>query len=206
MIFSDTDPTVLTSGADMAKAQFHRNQRVWVETVGTWATIEKIVPAWAKGFDEPVRITYDVGLGREFLAHDLQTEEEVDDTPKVDGATWRLMRARNKWQSAEDCADHPYPGTFPVVVTDANDWGGWRVPGAEYDRDPRRIERQARLIAVAPRLLAMAREISALVAEGPDDAPLAIRNLADKAAALERYMDDIPAAPEGETPESQAAK
>jgi hypothetical protein len=172
MIFSDTDPTVLTSGADMAKAQFHRNQRVWVETVGTWATIEKIVPAWAKGFDEPVRITYDVGLGREFLAHDLQAEEEVDDTPKVDGATWRLMRARNKWQSAEDCADHPYPGTFPVVVTDANDWGGWRVPGAE----------------------------------GQDDAPLAIRNLADKAAALERYMDDIPAAPEGETPESQAAK
>ena len=52
----------------MAKAQFHRNQKVWVETVGTWAVIEKIVPIWAKGFDEPVRITYDVGLGREFLA------------------------------------------------------------------------------------------------------------------------------------------
>ena len=47
----------------MAKAQFHRNQKVWVETVGTWAVIEKIVPVWAKGFDEPVRITYDVGLG-----------------------------------------------------------------------------------------------------------------------------------------------
>jgi hypothetical protein len=116
------------------------------------------------------------------------------------------MRARNKWQTAEDCADHPYPGTFPVVVTDANDWGGWRVPGAEYDRDPRKIERQARLIAVAPRLLAMAREIAAFVADSADDAPAAIRVLADKAASLERYMDDVPAAPEGETPESQAAE
>jgi hypothetical protein len=206
MICGDNRRSVFASGADMAKAQFHRNQRVWVETVGTWATIEKIVPAWAKGFDEPVRITYDVGLGRDFLAHELQGEEAVEVTPTVDGATWRLMRARNKWQAAEDCADHPYPGTFPVVVTDANDWGGWRVPGAEYDRDPRKIERQARLIAVAPRLLAMAREIVALVADSADDAPAAIRALADRAAALERYMDDVPAAPEGETPESEAAE
>ena len=35
----------------MAKAQFHRNQKVWVESVGAWATIEKITPVWAKGFD-----------------------------------------------------------------------------------------------------------------------------------------------------------
>ena len=104
------------------------------------------------------------------------------------------MRARNKWQTAEDCAHHPYPGTFPVVVTDANDWGGWRVPGAEYDRDPRKIERQARLIAAAPRLLAMAHEIAALVAEAPDEAPLAVRRLAEQVAALERYLDDVPAA------------
>jgi hypothetical protein len=179
----------------MAKAQFHRNQRVWVETVGTWATIERIVPAWAKGFDEPVRITYDVGLGRDFLAHELQREEEVEAVPTVDGANWRLMRARNKWQSAEDCAHHPFPGTFPVVVTDEADWGGWRVPGAEYDRDPRKIERQARLIAVAPRLFALAQEIAALVAEAPDEAPLAVRRLADQAAALERYLDDVPAPP-----------
>ena len=40
----------------MAKAQFHRNQKVWVSTVGTWAVIEKIVPVWARGFEEPVRI------------------------------------------------------------------------------------------------------------------------------------------------------
>jgi hypothetical protein len=41
----------------MAKAVFQRNQRVWVESVGAWAVIEKIVPVWAKGFDEPVRVT-----------------------------------------------------------------------------------------------------------------------------------------------------
>ncbi len=54
--------------ARMAKAIYQRNQKVWVESVGVWATIEKIVPVWAKGFDEPVRVTYDVGLGREFQA------------------------------------------------------------------------------------------------------------------------------------------
>jgi hypothetical protein len=181
----------------MAKAQFHRNQRVWVESVGTWASIEKIVPAWAKGFDEPVRITYDVGLGRDFLAHELQGEEEIDAAPTLDGSAWRLMRARNKWQGADDCAHHPFPGTFPVVVTDANDWGGWRVPGAEYDRDPRRIERQARLIAAAPRLLAMAQQIAALVADAPEDAPPPIRRLAEQAAALERYLNEVPGEPGG---------
>ena len=55
----------------MAKTVFQKNQRVWVESVGCWATIEKIVPIWAKGFDEPVRVTYDVGLGREFQAAEL---------------------------------------------------------------------------------------------------------------------------------------
>ena len=62
----------------MAKAQFHKNQKVWVESVGAWATIEKIVPIWAKGFDEPVRVSYDVGLGREFAAHELKPEDRVD--------------------------------------------------------------------------------------------------------------------------------
>jgi hypothetical protein len=179
----------------MAKAQFHRNQRVWVETVGTWAAIERIVPAWAKGFDEPVRITYEVGLGREFLAHELQAEEEVEPTSAMDDAGWRLMRARNKWQSADDCASHPFPGTFPVVVTDEADWGGWRVPGAEYDRDPQKIERQARLIAAAPKLLALAKQVCELVAEAPDEAPLAVRRIAERAAALERQLDAVPAAP-----------
>ena len=138
----------------MAKAQFHKNQKVWVESVGAWATIEKIVPVWARGFDEPVRITYDIGLGREFLAHELKAEDAVEPVGG-NGERWRLLRAKNKWQTPSECAHHPFPGTYPVVVTDANDWGGWRTPGAEYDRDPHRIEAQARLIACAPRLHAI---------------------------------------------------
>ncbi|HWA61362.1 MAG TPA: hypothetical protein VG939_08300, partial [Caulobacteraceae bacterium] len=142
----------------MAKAVFQRNQKVWVESVGAWAVIEKIVPIWAKGFDEPVRVTYEVGLGRPFLANELRPEEAAGGFDH-EGGNWRLLRARNKWQAAEDCAHHPYPGTFPVVVTDLSDWGGWRVPGAEYDRDPFKIEFQARLLAAAPKLMRIAREL-----------------------------------------------
>ena len=177
----------------MAKATYQRNQKVWVESVGAWAVIEKIVPIWAKGFDEPVRVTYDVGLGRPFFGNELKPEETSYESA-TDGGAWRLLRARNKWQNAEDCAHHPYPGTFPVVVTDLGDWGGWRVPGAEYDRDPRTIEFQARLIASAPALRGLAREIMTLVAEAPDDAPPAIQNLARRALTIERYLQEIPAA------------
>ena len=181
----------------MAKAQFHRNQKVWVETVGTWAVIEKIVPIWAKGFDEPVRIAYDVGLGRDFLAQDLKAEDLIDAEDASDtGASWRLLRARNKWQAPEDCSHHPFPGSFPVVVTDPADWGGWRVPGAEYDRDPRKIEAQARLITTAPLLLALARALSTLVAESPDDAPAPFVALAQKADAIERHIAELPPSPE----------
>ncbi|MGH6972436.1 MAG: hypothetical protein ACREEQ_12590, partial [Caulobacteraceae bacterium] len=73
------------------------------------------------------------------------------------------------------------------------DWGGWRVPGAEYDRDPRRIEYQARLIASTPALRAIAREILDLVAEAPNDAPPALEELALKAAAIERFVSEVPA-------------
>jgi hypothetical protein len=190
----------------MAKAQFHRNQKVWVETVGTWAVIEKIVPVWARGFDEPVRIAYDVGLGREFLAQDLKAEERVDGDDAEAGGAWRLMRARNKWQQPEDCGHHPYPGTFPVVVTDSADWGGWRVPGAEYDRDPRKIEQQARLIEAAPRLLALARDLAALVAEEPEDAPAPMLDLAQRAAAIDRGLSEMPTAPDAELADDGSAQ
>lgn len=181
----------------MAKAQFHRNQKVWVESVGAWAVIEKIVPVWAKGFDEPVRITYDVGFGREFLANELRAEDKSAEDGLVETGLgdWRLLRARNKWQNPEDCAHHPHPGTYPVVVTDPNDWGGWRTPGAEYDRDPGKIEFQARLIASAPRLLKLAQDLNELVAEAPDDAPAEVQALARRAKAVLRYLADIPAAP-----------
>ena len=188
----------------MAKAVFQKNQKVWVDSVGAWATIDKIVPIWAKGFDEPVRVTYDVGLGREFQAHELKPEDRVEDADGgTGGDSWRLMRAKNKWQQEGDCAHHPFPGTYPVVVTDPADWGGWRTPGAEYDRDPAKIERQARLIASAPRLQAIARELIALVAESPDDAPPAVLDMARRAAVIERYVQEVPSA--AATPSGRAA-
>lgn len=175
----------------MAKAQFHRNQKVWVETVGTWAVIEKVVPIWAKGFGEPVRITYDVGLGRDFRAEELQAEDKSEG---VEGG-WRLLRARNKWQQPEDCSHHPYPGTYPVVVTDPQDWGGWRVPGAEYDRDPQKVEAQARLIAAAPELAELARGLKALAGEWGEDAPPELMAVTRRAADILRRIAQAPPAP-----------
>lgn len=191
----------------MARAQFQKGQKVWVECVGAWAQIEKVQPVWAKGFEEPVRVTYDVGLGREFLGHELMMPVE-DPAAEVSGQNWRLMRARNKWQAAEDTPHHPFPGTYPVVVTDKADWGGWRVPGAEYDRDPEQIEFQARLIAAAPNLMALAERLLAAVDEAPDDAPPEMRALAREARTVLRTVIDVLAAPSGElaaAPTTQAA-
>ena len=177
----------------MARAQFQKGQKVWVECVGAWAQIEKVQPVWAKGFEEPVRVTYDVGLGREFLGHELLLPTE-DPAAKA-GETWRLMRARNKWQTADDCPHHPFPGTYPVVVTDKADWGGWRVPGAEYDRDPDQIEFQARLIAAAPQLMALAERMVSSVGEAPDDAPPEMQLLAREARTVLKTVTDVLAAP-----------
>ena len=191
----------------MARAQFQKGQKVWVECVGAWAQIEKVQPVWAKGFEEPVRVTYDVGLGREFLGHELLLP--TDDPAANAGESWRLMRARNKWQTADDCPHHPFPGTYPVVITDKADWGGWRVPGAEYDRDPDQIEFQARLITAAPQLMALAERLAASVGEAPDDAPPEMQSLAREARTLLKTVTDVLAAPsEGmDAPprESQAA-
>jgi hypothetical protein len=184
----------------VAKAQFHKHQKVWVEAVGAWASIEKIIPIWAKGFDEPVRITYDVGLGREFHAHELRGEDAIEEAPADDqiGGEWRLMRARNKWQPPENCAHHPYPGTFPVVVTDKSDWGGWRVPGAEYDRDPFKIELQARLLAASPKLMRIARELAEFVDETGGEAPDEVVRLGRAASAVLRSLAEAPQAPDPE--------
>lgn len=192
----------------MAKALFHRNQKVWVDSVGAWATVERIVPTWARGFDEPIRITYDLGLGREFHAHELRPEDGVAEPADsaAGGAAWRLMRARNKWQQPGDCAHHPFPGTFPVVVTDNADWGGWRVPGAEYDRDPRRIEFQARLIAEAPRLLKFARALHAFIGETPEDAPAELQAMSEVCGQIIRRIEECPAAPDEAQGEAAAAQ
>lgn len=178
----------------MAKAQFQKGQKVWVEVVGAWAVIEKVNPIWAKGFDEPVRVLYDVGLGREFQDRELKAEDRTDDRIDAETGEWRLLRARNKWQTPEDCAHHPHPGTFPVVVTDAQDWGGWRTPGAEYDRDPRRIEFQSRAIAATPQLMALARDLVTLAREDTGDLPPDALQIARRAAGLLRRIHDEPVA------------
>ena len=143
-----------------------------------------------------------MGLGREFAAAELRAEQAVE-IAGGDGA-WRLLRARNKWQTPEDCARHPHPGTFPVVVTDPADWGGWRVPGSEYDRDPHKIERQARLIASAPRLMAIAKAMVEFIGDSPDEAPPELRALAMKAGGVLRFLSDEPAEATA-TPERAAA-
>ena len=162
----------------MAKAQFHKMQRVYVKPVGTWALIERVVPHWAKGLDEPLRVFYDVGLGREFGADELQSEEPVAQPKNAANESWRVVRGRNKWQPIEDCARHPFPGTYPIVMTGEAEWGGWRVPGAEYDLDPNRVERQARLIACAPRLAALADQFVGMAQGTGEELPSALVELA----------------------------
>lgn len=145
----------------MARASFHKGQRVYVEPVGTWAIIEAVVPQWTKGIDMPMRIGYDVGMGREFSEDELVGLETTDVTDLVEeDAQWRLMRASNRWKPAEECNHHPHPGTHPVVITSDADWGGWRVPSAEYDLNPNRIEMQARIIAQSVQCVALLRKFS----------------------------------------------
>lgn len=190
----------------MAKAVFHRHQRVYVEPVGTWATIEQVKPVWVAGFEEPIRVTYDCGLGRDFRAEELTAETEIEAAPgDAPGHTpWRLMRARNRVQPVEDCAHHPYPGTYPVIVTDPNDWGGWRVPGAEYDRDPALIEMQARLITAAPRFFRLARELSDYVKSEGTILPEPLVRLARRFEQLRRVIETPPPEAQARPAEAQA--
>lgn len=177
----------------MAKALFQKYQKVWVEAVGCWAVVEKINPTWVKSFDEPARITYDVGLGREFTDKELRAEQPapIPGLAKED-RPWRILRMRNKWQEGPECAHHPFPGTFPVVVTDQHDWGGWRVPAAEYDRAPEKLEAQARLIAAAPRLARLARALASLASEAQDDASPALVELGVEAKAILQTLGTEP--------------
>ena len=172
----------------MAKALFHKHQRVYVAPVGTWAIVEQVKPHWVKDVEEPVRIYYDCGLGRDFTTHELASEQ-VD---SVDSDNWRVLRAKNKWQSMEECSLHPFPGTFPVLVTDPKDWGGWRVPAAEYDRDPSRIEAQARLLTRCPSLLELAEQLIQLASDD-SELPDSVTALARRASAIVRDISTKPA-------------
>ena len=113
-----------------------------------------------------------------------------------------MLRARNKWQQPEDCAHHPFPGTYPVVVTDPQDWGGWRVPGAEYDRDPRKIEAQARLIVAAPELADLARELKSLSGEWGEDVPPELQAITRRAENILRVIAEAPPGAASALPEA----
>lgn len=166
----------------MAKAVFHKGQRVYVKPVATWAVIERVNPQWVKGVEEPLRVTYDTGLGRDFHAHELAAEDNEPTRPDlIETENWRIVRAVNRLSADARDPRHPYPGTFPVVVTDVQDWGGWRVPTAEYDRDPNRIEHQARVICNALRLMRVARELVQFVQEHPHETPAQLSQLAAQA-------------------------
>jgi hypothetical protein len=145
----------------MARAHYHKNQRVYVKPVGTWALVERVLPQWTKGLSEPIRVYYDVGLGRDFSSEELQGEFTIEGAPREGDDNWRVVRASNKWQSSEESARHPFPGTYPFVVTGEAEWGGWRVPGAEYALSPTRVERQARMIAATPRMASVITRLSA---------------------------------------------
>lgn len=163
----------------MAKAVFHKGQRVYVKPVATWAMVEHVNPQWVKGVEEPLRVTYDVGLGRDFQAHELAAEEKEPEKPDLLVVeNWRIVRSVNRLSADARDTRHPFPGTYPVVVTDEKDWGGWRVPMAEYDRDPNRVEQQARIIANALWLLRVTRELIEFTTDNPHETPRALQDLA----------------------------
>ena len=168
----------------MVKAVFHKGQRVFVAPVGTWASVERVIPHWVKGIDEPLRVHYDCGLGREFEASQLSPERPTPDVLDCATENWGVFRRHNRWQSAEDSAGHPAPGSHPVVVTAENARGGWRVPAAEYALAPERYEAQARLIAAAPRLLRIAKSLVELTSDYEDELPQALHEQAQNAARI----------------------
>jgi hypothetical protein len=74
------------------------------------------------------------------------------------------------------------------------------VPGAEYDRDPERIEFQARLIVAAPQLMALAQALVDAVDEAPEDAPPEARALANQARSVLKGVPDVLASPSSNQP------
>jgi len=173
----------------MARARYHKAQRVFVKPVGTWAYVEAVIPKWVKGCDEPIKIGYDCGMGREFAQEEL--EEESKGLQLVSGSCtdiWRVLRSPNRYKSVEECNHHPYPGTYPTVVTSERDWGGWRVPGAEYDLDPLRIEHQAQVIVRAPVFMQLLTDFVRHADDGAEDLSEALAYLAQTAR---RVLDEV---------------
>ncbi|MBZ0217005.1 MAG: hypothetical protein K8F25_10665, partial [Fimbriimonadaceae bacterium] len=124
---------------------------------------------------------YDIGMGRPFMADELEAEDVAVGRDITKEGEWRILRGQNKWRTAEECSHHPFPGTHPIVATGDLDWGGWRVPGTEYDRDPLRIEQQAYLISKAPVMAGLLADLVRLSDEIGDDLPSGIQDLALRA-------------------------
>lgn len=179
----------------MAKAAFHKGQRVYVKPVGTYALVEQVLPHWVKGVEEPLKIHYDVGFGRDFSAHELVAD--IDPNRQINNADesrWRILRMRSRW--GFEGAEHRGPAndTFPVIVTDALDWGGWRAPKAEYDRDPERIEFQALVMVKAMELLRVARDLVAFAEDIGPEAPAGLGAVASQADAILQQIYKAPGA------------
>ncbi|MEE2923121.1 MAG: hypothetical protein VYC38_15270 [Pseudomonadota bacterium] len=180
----------------MAKAAFHKSQRVFVKPVGTWALVEQVIPHWVKDVDEPLRITYECGLGRTFQAHELAPEESFSSEthlqrPDEDESLlehWYIVRRKAKWRARIGGPELSEVGTYPVVVTDEDDQGGWRVAGGEYDRDPLRVEHQARMIACTPDLLQTARQIADLHDDTPGQFSGELKLVAQRCASILRFV------------------
>src|SRR5262249_31110298 len=143
---------------------------------------------WVKGCEEPIKISYDCGIGREFAQEEPEEESSAMQTGAGNGlGPWRILRGHNRWKSASK--HHLFPGTHPMVVTTERDWGGWRVPGAEYDLDPYRIEHQAELIMRAPLFMKLLEEFLQLADQEPE-------NLSDDMTKLvqvtRRILSEVP--------------
>lgn len=186
----------------MAKALFHKMQRVYVKPVGTWALVEQVIPHWVKDVGEPLKVTYECGLGRQFQAHELVSEqamhadEMADDGDDLLLEHWRIGRRSTKWRNAMGRGAGDALDTYPVVLTDEGDVGGWRVNPVDFDRDPNRVEHQARMIVQTPDLLRIARRIAEIAAEDPENLPEDLLPVAKQCAAILRYVYQLSDAPD----------
>ncbi|MCA8901028.1 MAG: hypothetical protein KDA53_07225 [Hyphomonas sp.] len=187
----------------MAKALFHKSQRVYVRPVGTWALVEQVVPHWVKDVDEPLRVTYECGLGRQFHAHELVSEQAMQNSERSEDEDedlllehWRISRRSPPRRAELGNANRQNQGTYPVVLTDEGEGGGWRVSPSVYQRDPQRIEHQARMIMHTPDLLRIARCIAEHAAEYPTDFPAELRPVAQGCASILRFVYQLDEAPE----------
>jgi hypothetical protein len=176
----------------MARVLFEKGQRVYVRPLGCWATIERILPQWVKGVEAPLKIFYDVGLGRDFASGELAAfhADRQQSAGDFAFAEWRVRRVHAAVQSNPHAEN---PGTVPVVVTEDSNWGGWRVEASEYDRDPSRIEHQARMMAATPLLLAAAKALTAQADADPERFPFELAIALEDARAALRVVYNVAA-------------